>query len=250
MNLADYVVTEAGFGSDLGGEKFFDIVCNNAKLKPNVVVLVASIRSLKLHGGCKELNKEDLKSLSLGLKNLKQHITNVEAFNVPLIVAVNSFKNDTKNENNVLLKYFTENNIPYSFTTLFEHGSKGALDLANSVVKLSKVNTTFTPIYNVNEPLKYKIYKIASECYGAVDVVYSPIAKKKLNKLNKKKAYVCIAKTPITFSDEPKEIVINKPLTLHVKNLIEANGANFIIVMAGDIFRMPGLPKVPNACKM
>jgi formate--tetrahydrofolate ligase len=250
MNLADYVVTEAGFGSDLGGEKFFDIVCDNAKLKPNVVVLVASIRSLKLHGGCKDLTKEDTKSLSEGLKNLKQHINNVKSFNVPLIVAINSFKNDTKNENNVLVEYFAKNNISYSFTTLFEHGSEGALDLANNVIKLSKINSTFKPIYNLNEPLKTKIYKVATQCYGAMDVIYSPIAKAKLTKLNNKKAYVCVAKTPITFSDDPKEIVITKPISLHVKNLIEANGANFIIVMAGDIFRMPGLPKVPNACKM
>jgi formate--tetrahydrofolate ligase len=250
MNLAEYTLTEAGFGSDLGGEKFFDIVCQNAKLTPNAVVLVVSIRSLKSHGGATNLSNEDMPALIKGFENLDQHINNVKNFQTPLIVAINSFKSDTPTERKALEQYLIKHNIPYSFTTLFEQGSKGALKLAKLVVDACKSKNNFKPIYNINEKLKDKITKIAKLCYGADAVVYSELAKTKLQKFNKKKTYICMAKTPLTFSDDPKQIVIKKPFTIHVNDLIEVNGANFIVVMAGNIFRMPGLPKEPNACNM
>jgi formate--tetrahydrofolate ligase len=252
MNIADYTVTEAGFGSDLGAEKFMDIVCDNGHITPNAVVLVASIRSLKMHGGAdaKNLGVEDIKSLTLGLDNIKQHILNIQAFDIPLIIAINQFASDTKQELKTLSNFFAKEKVPYSLTTLFANGSKGALDLAKQVIKLSKLNSKLRPVYNMNEPLDVKINKIIKRCYGASKVEYSPLAKSKLKIYMNKKSYVCMAKTPLTFSDDPKEIIINKPITIHVKDIIIANGANFIIVMAGSIFRMPGLPKVPAACKM
>ncbi|GHU48013.1 hypothetical protein FACS1894218_3790 [Bacilli bacterium] len=252
MNIADYTVTEAGFGSDLGAEKFMDIVCHNGSVSPNAVVLVASVRSLKMHGGAntKNLGVEDIKSLTVGLENIEQHIKNIRAFNVPLIVAINQFASDSKQELKTLEKFFAKENVPYSLTTLFADGSKGAIDLAKQVIKLSKSKNALHPVYKIDEPLNVKIKKIATRCYGATAVEYSPLALSKLRAYQNKKSYICMAKTPLTFSDDPKEIIISKPITIHVKDLIIANGANFIIVMAGSIFRMPGLPKVPAACKM
>ncbi|GHU26279.1 hypothetical protein FACS1894152_0530 [Bacilli bacterium] len=252
MNIANYTVTEAGFGSDLGAEKFMDIVCNNGGISPNAVVLVASVRSLKMHGGAdaKNLGVEDIKSLTIGLENIQQHIKNIKAFNVPLIIAINQFASDTKQELKTLANFFAKEKVPYSLTTLFADGSKGAIDLAKQVIKLTNVKSTLRPVYKINEPLDVKINKIVTRCYGATKVEYSPLAQNKLKTYLNKKSYVCMAKTPLTFSDDPKEIIINKPITIHVKDLIIANGANFIIVMAGSIFRMPGLPKVPAACKM
>ncbi|GHU31984.1 hypothetical protein FACS1894166_04440 [Bacilli bacterium] len=252
MNIADYTVTEAGFGSDLGAEKFMDIVCNNGKISPNAVVLVASVRSLKMHGGAdaKNLGVEDIKALTIGLDNIQQHIKNIKAFNIPLIVAINQFASDSKHELKTLERFFNKEKVPYSLTTLFANGSKGAIDLAKQVIKLAKTKNTLHPVYKIGDSLDVKINKIIKRCYGATKVEYSPLAQGKLQTYMNKKSYVCMAKTPLTFSDDPKEIIIDKPITIHVKDLIIANGANFIIVMSGSIFRMPGLPKVPAACKM
>jgi formate--tetrahydrofolate ligase len=252
LNIGDYAITEAGFGSDLGGEKFFDIVCNNGNLKPNVVVLVTSIRSLKMHGGAniKELKTAKISTLVEGINNLKQHIKNIKNFNLPIVVVINQFATDTPEELKILEEFLDKNKIQHSLATLFAHGSKGALDLAEKVIKLTKTANQFKPIYNLNDKLENKIKKIVTQCYGADDVIYSPIAKSKLKQMNNFKAWICMAKTPLTFSDNPKEIIINNPFKIHIKDLILANGANFVIVMAGDIFRMPGLPKVPAACKM
>jgi formate--tetrahydrofolate ligase len=252
MNIADYTITEAGFGSDLGGEKFFDIVCNNGKLQPNAVVIVTSIRALKMHGGsdARNLESANLTTLREGIKNLKQHIKNIENFNLPLIVAVNQFDSDTPEELHELRSFLDYNKILYSFTTLFADGSQGAIDLAKKVISLASQKNKLRPIYKLTDQLEAKILKIATSCYGAKGVRYSPKAKIKLKQLNCSKTWVCIAKTPITFSDNPKEIIITKPFNIYVKDLILANGANFVIVMAGDVFRMPGLPRIPAACKM
>jgi formate--tetrahydrofolate ligase len=252
MNIADYTITEAGFGSDLGAEKFMDIVCNNANIKPNCIVLVTSIRSLKMHGGVDKnnLNIEDLASLKTGFSNLDQHIKNLQAFNIPIVIAINSFNTDTVKEVKCLKEYLTSNKIDYSFTTLFKDGSKGATDLAHKVVKLANKKSNLKLVYKLTDKLDEKIRKIITRCYGATNVEYNDIAKDKLRKLMNTKSYVCIAKTPLTFSDNPKQIIIEGSFTIHVKDLLVANGANFIIVMAGSIFRMPGLPKIPAACKM
>jgi formate--tetrahydrofolate ligase len=252
MNLAEYTVTEAGFGSDLGAEKFLDIVCDNAGIRPNVVVLVASIRSLKMHGGSdvKNLTKEDLTSLRNGFDNLQQHIKNIKAFGLPVVVALNQFASDTNNEIEEVGNFLATQNVPYSFTTLFAKGSKGAQQLAKKVIQLSSNSSKIKQVYNKNDNLKTKIENIVKRCYGAQGIVLSEEAKLKLSQLQNTKAYVCIAKTPLTFSDDPKQIMIKEPFSIHINDLLIANGANFIIVMAGDIFRMPGLPKEPAACKM
>jgi formate--tetrahydrofolate ligase len=252
MNLAKYTITEAGFGSDLGAEKFIDIICRNGKIEPNAVVLVASIRSLKMHGGAnaKDLNAKNVSALTTGLDNMKQHIANIRAFGVPIVVAINQFVSDTEQEIGVLSKFFHAFKVPFSFTTVFADGSNGAMDLAKQVLELSKDKYTLQPIYKMNEPLANKIENIVKRCYGASGVEYSQLALTKLQQFKEKQAYVCMAKTPLTFSDDPKQIIVKGKFIIHIKDLILANGANFIIVMAGDIFRMPGLPKVPSACKM
>ncbi|MDR0675210.1 MAG: formate--tetrahydrofolate ligase [Mycoplasmataceae bacterium] len=252
MNIADYVVTEAGFGSDLGGEKFFDIVCNNGKLCPNAVILVTSIRSLKMHGndGVEKLQKNNINPLLKGINNLKQHIRNIQNFNVPLLIAINQFDSDTPKELETLEIFLTQNHVPYSFTTLFINGSRGAIDLAKKTIALTNQKSNFKPAYKLIDKLVDKINKIVTQCYGASGVDYSPQAKTKLKQFNNTKTWICIAKTPLTFSDNPKQIIIDKPFRIFIKDLILANGANFIIVMAGNVFRMPGLPKVPAASHM
>lgn len=249
MNISDYTITEAGFGSDLGAEKFLDIVCNNSNLKPNVVVLVASIRSLKMHGGLafKELDKTNINFLKKGLENLEQHIKNIRSFNLPCVIAINKFDTDTKQEIDELLLFAKSLGVECYLTSVFAEGSKGAINLAKKVVELAKTPSSLTSVYSLNDKLEDKIFKIVTRCYGASDVEYSNEAKIKLKLFNNKKTYVCMAKTPLTFSDNPKEIIVNKPFKIHVQNLLLVNGANFIVVMSGNIFRMPGLPKVPAA---
>jgi formate--tetrahydrofolate ligase len=252
MNLAEITVTEAGFGSDLGAEKFLDIVCDCAKFEPNAIVLVASIRSLKMHGGLskEQLNSENINALKNGISNLNQHIKNLYAFNKPIVVAINEFDNDSRNEKQILEQYLQTTGLPYSFTKAFVQGSKGSIDLAKKILKAMTKKTKLKPVYTLKTPLFDKIQTLVKQCYGAIRADFSPIAKQKLEELKNKHAYICMAKTPLTFSDDPKEIVINQPFTITIRDVIVANGANFIILLAGEIFRMPGLPKVPAACKM
>jgi formate--tetrahydrofolate ligase len=251
MNIADYTVTEAGFGSDLGAEKFLDIVCHNSHLKPNVVVLVASIRSLKMHGGLtlKELTNVNMSCLHKGLENLEQHIQNIKHFGLPCVIAINKFHTDTKQEIDEIIKFAKSQSVDCSISTVFVDGSKGAIDLAKKVIGKCKSKSLLIPVYSLNDKLTTKINKIVTRCYGASGVEYSEKAKLKLKQLNNCKAYVCMAKTPLTFSDNPKEIIVQKPFVIHVEDLLVVNGVNFIVVISGNIFRMPGLPKVPAACK-
>jgi formate--tetrahydrofolate ligase len=183
MNLAEYTVTEAGFGSDLGTEKFLDIVCDNANIKPNAVVLVASIRSLKMHGGAdaKNLTSEDLISLRNGFENLQQHIKNIQAFGLPVIVALNQFTSDTNSEIKEVGKFLDGQNIPYSFTTLFAKGSKGAQELAKKVIQLSSIQSKIKPAYSRNDTLKTKIENIVKRCYGAQGIILSDEVNRKLS---------------------------------------------------------------------
>ncbi|GHU50785.1 hypothetical protein FACS189459_5310 [Bacilli bacterium] len=254
MNIAEYTVTEAGFGSDLGAEKFLDIVCDKANIKPNAIVLVVSIRSLKMHGGVKkeDLSIENTNALVLGFENLKQHIKNISAFNIPYIVSINSFNNDTKKEVEVLEKFLDSNNIVYAFDTSYNEGSKGGIDLANRIVSIvnNNNNSQLTPIYNKTETLEEKVNKICTKCYGASGIEYSDNAKLKLKELNNSNAYVCIAKTPLSLTDDEKILIIDKPFKIHVNDIVVANGADFNIAITGNIYRMPGLPKTPEACNM
>jgi formate--tetrahydrofolate ligase len=185
MNIADYTVTEAGFGSDLGAEKFFNIVCNNGSIKLNAVVLVASIRSLKMHGGNKtsNLNSMDDSALLKGIDNLKQHILNIQGFNLPLVVAVNSFTTDSKKDIEILKSFLESNKIIYSFTTVFSNGSIGGKELAQKVIQICTATKTLKPTYKMDDLLSVKIFNIVSQCYGAAKVVYSSKAKAKLKRL-------------------------------------------------------------------
>jgi formate--tetrahydrofolate ligase len=190
MNIGEYTITEAGFGSDLGGEKFLDIVCHNGKIQPNMVVLVVSIRSLKMHGldDTKKVKTSDTASLLEGIKNLKQHISNIRAFNLPMVVAINQFNTDTDEEKQILRTFLEQNKVPYSFTTLFAHGSIGAIDLAKKVIQLASHKSKHKPVYKLSDKLEDKIYKIVTRCYGATGVEYSSKAKTKLKQLNNTKA--------------------------------------------------------------
>jgi formate--tetrahydrofolate ligase len=185
MNIAEYTVTEAGFGSDLGAEKFLNIVCDNGAINPNVVVLVASIRSLIMHG-----NKEcgNSKALIEGIENLRQHIENIKAFNLPVIVAINHFATDTKEEMNILESFLQTNKIIYSFTKVFDKGSLGGIDLAKKVVEACAHKKSLKPVYSKNDKLDVKISKIVTRCYGATGVKYSSKAEAKLKAFQNSKA--------------------------------------------------------------
>lgn len=251
LNIGNYTVTEAGFASELGAEKFIDIVTNELGKFPNAIVLVTSLRSLKLHGGCTDLAKEDVKSLEKGFDNLERHINNIKNFNVPFIVAINQFHTDSPKEIKTIQTFLTDQNIPYSLCTNFVNGSKGTTDLAKKVVELCEHKSVGKRIYSLSDPLEIKINKIITKCYGASKCEYSELASKKLKEFSKLKGYyVCFAKTPASLTDDPKVSVIDKPFNIHIKDIILANGAKFIIVLTGSIFRMPGLGKEPAAKKM
>ena len=253
LKLADYVVTEAGFGADLGAEKFMDIKCRMASLKPSTVVLVATCRALKLHGGVKfeELDKENIEALNKGLCNLDKHLDTVNKYGVPVVVAVNRFLQDTQNEVDTLVNYLKEKGIEVAVCEGFAKGSEGAIELANKVVESCEKQSDFKYIYEDNDDIKTKIEKISKIVYGATNVEFSDLAKQKLEQFKIYNSYpVCMAKTPLSLTDDPK--VLGKPndFTIHVNDLSVSNGAGFIVAYTGSIMVMPGLPKVPAACKM
>ncbi len=252
MNIADYTVTEAGFASELGAEKFIDIVTNELDKFPNAIVLVTSLRSLKLHGGqTGDLSSENIEALKNGFDNLQRHINNIKNFNIPFVVAINQFHTDTKNEINTIQKFLTQQKIPFSLCTNFANGSKGTIDLAKKVVALCNKCSNATRIYELTNSLKTKVEKICKKCYGARKVVYSDLAQTRLKDFSKLKGYyVCMAKVPGSLTDDPTISVIDKPFDIHVKDIVLANGAKFIILLTGSIFRMPGLSKEPQAKKM
>ncbi len=251
LNIGDYTVTEAGFASELGAEKFMDIVTNELGKFPNAIVLVTSLRSLKMHGGATDLSKEDLSSLKKGFDNLQRHINNIKNFNVPFVVGINKFYTDSPKEIKLIQKFLTEQKIPFSLCTNFADGSKGTIDLAKKVVKLCAKKSSAKRIYELNDSLETKVKKIVTKCYGAKGVIYSDLAKTKLKEFSKLKGYyICMAKTPASLTDDANISVIDKPFNIHVKDIILANGAKFIILLTGSIFRMPGLSKCPQAKKM
>lgn len=256
LKLAPVVVTEAGFAADLGAEKFFDIKSRIGNLHPDAVVLVATIRALKMHGGVdfENLNEENLDAIEIGFKNLEQHYQNLRKYNVPVVVAINHFKNDTDNEVKKLISLLNKNYFPYAFLDGYLKGGEGSRDLASKVMEtLETKRSNFTPIYRNDISIKEKISILAKEIYRADNVEYSEIAEEKIDnytKMGKANLPICVAKTQSSFSDDAKLLNAPRGFNLHVKDVSLSNGAGFIVIYCGNILTMPGLPKIPAAVKM
>ena len=250
LKLADYVVTEAGFGADLGAEKFIDIKTRYLGETPSAVVVVATLRALKYHGMVEGLS--DLEALKIGVSNLEKHTQNLKNFNLPYIIALNKFENDSKEELEWLLNWAKDNNHPISLAEVFLKGSIGGEDLANQVVKLAETKREVNRVYDLSDNLFTKVSKIATNIYGATQVVYSPKAERKLKALNEiyKDYPVCIAKTPLSFSNDPKRKGLPHVFDLAIEDVRISRGARFVVVLTKGIITMPGLPEVPNATKM
>ena len=256
MKLADYTITEAGFGADLGAEKFFDIKCRYAGLKPDAVVIVATVRALKMHGGVPktELKTPNVEAVKAGLCNLEKHIENVKKFGVPAVVAINIFAQDTAEELEAVREHCAKHGVNVALSDVFAKGGEGGIELAKEVVALAESGkANFKPIYELDIPLKAKIETIAKEIYGADGVSYTKEADKALKEfeaLGYGNLPVCMAKTQYSFSDD--QTLLGRPsgFTITIKNCRIAAGAGFIVVLTGDIMTMPGLPKVPAAEKI
>ena len=256
LKLADYVVTEAGFGADLGAEKFFDIKCRQANLSPSATVIVATIRALKKHGGVgkNELNLENFDALRLGFDNLKTHVENVRKFGVPAVVAINEFPTDTMAEVEFIQKLCADIDVPVVLTQVWAKGGEGAVQLAHKVVELAESGVAnFKPLYELDQPIIKKIEKIAKEIYRADGVDFSAKAIKNIMKFEEDglgALPICMAKTQYSFTDDPDRYGAPKGFRITINDVKVSAGAGFIIPMAGDIMRMPGLPKVPSANKI
>lgn len=256
LKLGDYVVTEAGFGADLGAEKFFDIKCRKAGLKPDAVVLVTTIRSLKYNAGVqlKDITTKNIEALEKGAVNLVKHIENIKKYKVPVVVTVNKFFTDTEEEINVIKKICKEQNVECSVSEVFEHGGNAGIELARALIKVfEEQKSEFEPLYDEKLSIKEKIKEIATKIYGADNVVYADVAEEQivlLEKLNLDKMPVCIAKTQYSLSDNPSLLGRPTGFDIHIKNVSVSNGAEFIVVLTGDIMTMPGLPRVPAAEKI
>ena len=253
LKLADYCVTEAGFGADLGAEKFLDIKCRTAGLNPSAVVVVATVRALKYHGGVKkdQLETENLAAVEKGLPNLLRHIGNiVNVFQLPVVVAINRFPTDTDNEINLITNKCREKGVSVKLSTVWANGANGGIELAEEVIKLCQRKNDFKFAYELNDSLENKILSIVKNIYGGKAVSYSAPAKKRLDELEKSgygKLPICMAKTQYSFSDNPSLLGAPEDFTVNVKEIRLSGGAGFIVVLTGDIMTMPGLPKVPAA---
>ena len=256
LKLGDYVVTEAGFGADLGAEKFFDIKCRYGNLKPDCVVLVATIRALKHHGGVKKdkLNEPNVESLSKGIANLEKQIENIKKYGVPVIVAINKFMSDTEDEIQYIEEFCGKLGVKVALTEVWEKGADGGQELANKVLDtLENEKSNFKVLYDEKLTIKEKIHIIATEIYGADGVEYSPSANKQIaeiEKLGLDKVPICVAKTQNSLSDNPSLLGRPTNFTINVKEVKISNGAGFIVALTGSIMTMPGLPKVPAADRM
>lgn len=254
--LADYVITEAGFGADLGAEKFLDIKTKQAGFTPSAVVIVATIRALKMHGGMskKELENENVDALKAGLENLEKHIETINTFGLPYVVAINKFPTDTDNEISALDEFLKQNNHPHSLSEVWAKGGDGAVDLANKLLKeIDTKENNFKRMYDDNDSLELKIEKIAKKVYGASGVEFTTKAKRDLRKYKKEgwdNLGICMAKTQYSLSDNPKKLGRPKNFTITVRELRPSIGAGFIVALTGDVMTMPGLPKVPAANHM
>ena len=252
MSLGDITVTEAGFGADLGAEKFLDIKCRNINTHPDAVVLVATIRSLKYHGGMLKENiaKESIDYLEKGMNNLYKHIHNLkEVYGLNVVVAINRFSADTNKEISFLEEKLDKIDLDYAVTDGYSLGSDGSIELARKVLDNINKPNNFNYAYDINDSIKEKIYKVSAKIYGAKDVEYSDVALEKLSLLEEKynNVPICIAKTQYSLSDDPKNLDPKKDYNIHVTDLVLKSGAEFIVVLTGDIMTMPGLPKVPNS---
>ena len=258
LKLGDYVVTEAGFGADLGAEKFLDIKCRIGDLHPSMVVIVATIRALKMHGGVtkQDLNNENVEALLKGLPNLEKHIDNIKKYNLPYVVAINKFHSDSEDEVKALYSWAKEHNHPVALSDVFAKGSEGGIELANKVVEeieLHDGSKNFQPIYNENLSVEEKINIICKEIYGADGVEFTSSAKNQIEVINKNgwnNLPICIAKTQYSLSDNPKLLARPKGFNITIRDLKPSIGAGFIVALSGDIMTMPGLPKVPAANNM
>ena len=256
MKLADYTVTEAGFGADLGAEKFLDIKCRKANIKPNVVVCVATIKAIKYHGGApkESIQEENMEYLEKGMSNLYRHIDNIKnKFGLNIIVAINKFNTDTEQEIEFVQKELAKKNIQSSVVESWAKGGEGAIDIAKQIVELSEKTDEFKYIYDINDSITEKINEIATKIYGATGVKYSEEAIKNIEKIKQlgfEKLPICIAKTQYSFSDDAKNLKCEDPFEINIRDVELKAGAGFIVVLAGKIMTMPGLPKVPAANKM
>lgn len=257
LKLADYCITEAGFGSDLGAEKFFDIKCRIGGLKPSCVVLVATVRALKYNGGVPkaELAKENTDALKDGIVNLGKHIENMQKYGLPVIVAINRFMTDTDEELKIIEQYCCDMGVDFSMCEVFAKGGDGGVELAEKVVEVSERGgeMNFAPIYDEKASIDEKINTIAKEIYGADGVVYTPKAKKAIARLEKQgfdKLPICMAKTQYSLSDDPSLLGRPSGFEITVREVRVSAGAGFVVALTGDVMTMPGLPKVPAANNM
>ena len=253
LKLADYVITEAGFGADLGAEKFFDIKCRMAGLKPDAVVLVATIRALKYNGGVPkdELSSENLDALKAGIVNLEKHIENLHKFGVPVVVTLNSFVTDTKAETDFVEQFCKERGCEFALSEVWEKGGEGGIDLANKVLEtIEHKESNFKVLYDDSLSLKEKIETVAKEIYGADGVTYSPAAERELKRitdLGMGDFPVCMAKTQYSLSDDAKKLGRPSGFKINVREVYASAGAGFVVALTGKVLTMPGLPKVPAA---
>ena len=255
LKLSDYVVTEAGFGADLGAEKFLDIKCREAGLTPNLVVMVATIKALKYHGGMnlKNLKEESVEALSKGIENLGKHIDTIKKFGINTVIAINKFHTDTEAEIEFIQNWAKEKGIEVSLSEVFEKGGNGGLDLAQKVINNISEESHYTPLYDLTDSIEDKIYKIASKAYGASEVIYAESVKEKIKEYMNtdiKDYYVCMAKCPNSLTDNPKIIGAPKDFAITIRDIRVSTGAKFIICLTGDVMTMPGLSKEPMALKI
>ena len=256
LKLGDYAITEAGFGADLGAEKFLDIKCRQAGLKPDAVVIVATVRALKMHGGVakKDLGEENLEALRKGIENLEKHIENIAKYNLPSVVAINAFPTDTDAELQLLNEICKNKGVDVAISKVWAHGADGGIELAEKLLEILETKeANFAPLYGLELSIEDKIKTVAKEIYGADDVVFT---KKVLTKIKKYTEQglgnlpICVAKTQYSLSDDPTLLGRPEGFTVTISDLIPNTGAGFLVAISGDIMRMPGLPKVPAAVNM
>lgn len=256
LKLGNFVVTEAGFGADLGAEKFVDIKSRKANLNPDVAICVATLKALKYHGGAsiEECTQENTEALKIGSHNLLKHINNLKnVMGINTIVAINKYKSDSEKEIELLTQILKENDVQISLVEVWEKGGEGAIDLAKKVVDLSQKSQKIKFVYDLEDSIKTKINKVATKIYGAENVEYSEKAEeeiKNIEKLGLSHFPVCIAKTQYSFSDNAKNLLCDEPFTIHINEITLKNGAEFIVAKSGKIFTMPGLPRIPSAEKI
>lgn len=254
--LADFVITEAGFGADLGAEKFLHIKSRSAGIKPEAVVVVATIRALKMHGGVakNELAAENIPSLTLGFANLKKHLETIQSFGLPVVVAINKFITDTEQEVKTLLEWCERENVPVALTEVWENGGAGGIELAETLLAvINKKKNNFKPLYDLSDSIEQKVRTIVQKVYGGKDVEFSSKAKKQLidfEKFGWSNLAVCMAKSQYSLSDDPTKLGRPTNFTVTIREFKPSIGAGFIVALTGDVMTMPGLPKKPAALNM